>query len=312
MRICWAWFRSSLSISSPRRRAATDATGLYAGEQDMFCFLIDPAGWTEIGGQAFAPGFFIWNSEVGSRTVGIETFWFQAICQNHIVWDAVEVVQFTRKHTANVHESLNEIRRIIEALVARRDERRDGFAKVIQRAMETRLGDDADEVRKILAQQGILPHAGQKGDGNRPAAGILHDLLAGRRTDPDRRHAAICGRPNRGGPKGRPVVSPCRVKARTFVLRAVCAAANRSVTDTLKGVTEMSKKPVHEIRLGRIKAAVWENETQNGTRHNVTISRLYKDGDDWKDSSSFGRDDLPLVAKVVDQAHSWIFQDSRE
>jgi len=39
----------------------------------------------------------------------------------------------------------------------------------------------------------------------------------------------------------------------------------------------------------------------------VTVSRLYKDGDDWKDSTSFGRDDLPLVAKVADQAHSYIF-----
>lgn len=67
-------------------------------------------------------------------------------------------------------------------------------------------------------------------------------------------------------------------------------------------------KPVHEIRLGRIRAAIWENDTQNGTRHNVTVSRLYKDGDDWKDSSSFGRDDLPLVGKVCDQAHTWIFR----
>src|SRR5436189_5016860 len=120
------------------------ATGLYAGEQDMFCFLIDPAGWTEIHGEAFAPGFFLWNSEVGRRSLGIQTFWFQAACQNHIVWDAVEVAEFTRKHTANVHESLGEIRRIIEALVARRDERRDGFVKVIGRAMQERLGSDAD------------------------------------------------------------------------------------------------------------------------------------------------------------------------
>jgi hypothetical protein len=66
--------------------------------------------------------------------------------------------------------------------------------------------------------------------------------------------------------------------------------------------------PMHEIRLGRIRAAIWENETQNGTRHNVTVSRLYKDGDEWKDSSSFGRDDLPLVAKVLDRCHSWIFE----
>ncbi len=71
-----------------------------------------------------------------------------------------------------------------------------------------------------------------------------------------------------------------------------------------------AKAPVHEVRLGRIKAAVWENTTENGVRHNVTICRLYKDADKWKDSSSFGRDDLPLVMKVADQAHDWIFNQS--
>ena len=70
---------------------------------------------------------------------------------------------------------------------------------------------------------------------------------------------------------------------------------------------EMSKRPIHEIRMGRVRAAIWENETQNGTRYNVTFSRLYRDGDQWKDSGSFGRDDLPLVAKVADRVHTWIF-----
>ncbi len=66
-------------------------------------------------------------------------------------------------------------------------------------------------------------------------------------------------------------------------------------------------KPVHEIRVGRVKAAIWENEVDDGgKRHNVTFSRLYKDGDEWKDSTSMGRDDLLLVAKIADQAHSWI------
>ena len=77
-------------------------------------------------------------------------------------------------------------------------------------------------------------------------------------------------------------------------------------------MSDQKKRPVHEIRLGRIKAAIWENDTQNGTRHNVTLSRLYKDGDQWKDTTSFGRDDLPLVAKVSDQAHSWIFAQSAQ
>jgi hypothetical protein len=75
-----------------------------------------------------------------------------------------------------------------------------------------------------------------------------------------------------------------------------------------KSSTAKKAGPVHEIRLGRIRAAIWENETQSGTRHNVTVTRLYKDGDEWKDSSSFGRDDLPLVAKVLDRCHSWIFE----
>lgn len=74
-------------------------------------------------------------------------------------------------------------------------------------------------------------------------------------------------------------------------------------------------RPVHEVRLGRIKAAIWENETQNGTRHNVTLQRLYVDDEGhWSNSSSFGRDDLPLVMKVADLAHSWIYacqQDQR-
>jgi hypothetical protein len=139
----------------PPQEAMTGGTGLYCGEQDMFCFLIDPTGWAEINGEAFAPGFFVWNSEVGRRSLGIQTFWFQKICQNHIVWDAVEVVEFTRKHTANVHEGLSDIRRIIEELVKRRDARRDAFADVMAKAMATSLGQDGEEVAKILAREGI-------------------------------------------------------------------------------------------------------------------------------------------------------------
>ena len=67
-------------------------------------------------------------------------------------------------------------------------------------------------------------------------------------------------------------------------------------------------QPIHEERLGKIVAAIWLSETENGIRHNVTVSRIYRDGDQWKRSSSFGRDDLPLVCKTVDRAHDWIFE----
>ena len=67
------------------------------------------------------------------------------------------------------------------------------------------------------------------------------------------------------------------------------------------------QKPVHEVRLGTVKAAIWENRTENGLRFNLTVARIYKDGDQWRSTDTFGRDDLLLLAKVVDLAHSWIF-----
>jgi len=72
----------------------------------------------------------------------------------------------------------------------------------------------------------------------------------------------------------------------------------------------MNKPPVHTIRIGYIKAAIWRNETKQGDRHNVTVCRLYRNGDKWVESTRFGRDDLLALAKVVDQAHSWILSAS--
>ena len=70
--------------------------------------------------------------------------------------------------------------------------------------------------------------------------------------------------------------------------------------------TTAKTKPARELRLGAIKAALWANRTEQGVRHNVTFRRLYKDADQWRSSDSFGRDDLLLLAKLADQAHSWI------
>jgi hypothetical protein len=71
-------------------------------------------------------------------------------------------------------------------------------------------------------------------------------------------------------------------------------------------------KPIHEVRMGMIKVAVWKNDTQNGVRYNATFSRIYRDGNEWKTTESFGRDDLLVLAKVADQAHSWIHTQSQE
>ena len=58
-----------------------------------------------------------------------------------------------------------------------------------------------------------------------------------------------------------------------------------------------NSRSVPEIRIGSIKATVWENEVSVITQHNVTFSRIYPDGGQWKTTHSFGFKNLLTLAK---------------
>lgn len=76
-----------------------------------------------------------------------------------------------------------------------------------------------------------------------------------------------------------------------------------------KNVSTGAKVPVKTLRIGRIKAAVWENEADSKKFYNVTFARTYvDDAKNYHDADSFGRDDLLVVAKLADQAHTFIFE----
>lgn len=65
--------------------------------------------------------------------------------------------------------------------------------------------------------------------------------------------------------------------------------------------------PAKTIRYGRIEAAIWKRQGEQGPWYSVTLSRSYKDADDqWQRSDNLSRDDLLTAAKALDQAHSWI------
>src|SRR5439155_25304793 len=67
------------------------------------------------------------------------------------------------------------------------------------------------------------------------------------------------------------------------------------------------QRPAQTIRYGRLKAAVWRQESDKGPLYSVAFARTYRDqAGNWQSSGSFGRDDLLVLAKVADQAHSWI------
>lgn len=69
------------------------------------------------------------------------------------------------------------------------------------------------------------------------------------------------------------------------------------------------ERPAHEVRIGRIRATVWRNHSdQHGTWFSVSITRSFKQNDQWKSAVTFGRDDLLVVAEVSRLAFHWIAQ----
>jgi hypothetical protein len=80
-------------------------------------------------------------------------------------------------------------------------------------------------------------------------------------------------------------------------------------------IEQTKTKPAAEVRFGNVRAAIWRNEakTNGGTYYAVSIERIYRDDEGvLRSSHSFGRDDLLLLAKVADKAHSEIFAIQRE
>lgn len=75
--------------------------GVYASDRDMFVFMVDDNHVIENKLSPEAPlarGFFIWNSEVGDKSIGWMRFLYDAVCGNHIVWGAQDVQEVRIRH----------------------------------------------------------------------------------------------------------------------------------------------------------------------------------------------------------------------
>lgn len=65
-------------------------------------------------------------------------------------------------------------------------------------------------------------------------------------------------------------------------------------------------QPAHKLRVGTLQVTIWRNFSDNGTWYSVIPTRGYKKGDEWKETDSLNFDDLLSMAKLLDQAHTWI------
>lgn len=64
------------------------------------------------------------------------------------------------------------------------------------------------------------------------------------------------------------------------------------------------QRPVKTLRDGAIKAAIWQNESENGPFFAVTFARTYKDSEGkLHDNDSFSGSQLLQLARLADKAY---------
>ena len=140
---------------NPFVEVTKDTTTLYASDRDVFLFLVDDTHPIEAGRlpngdpDLYFRGFYCWNSEVGSKTLGIASFYLRAVCMNRNIWGAEGFEEISIRHSKFAghrfaHQAapalerfansspmpfLAGIRAAREQIVARKDEDRETFLR---------------------------------------------------------------------------------------------------------------------------------------------------------------------------------------
>ena len=169
----------STMTHNPFVEVTKDTTTLYASDRDVFLFLVDDAHPIEAGRlpngdpDLFFRGFYAWNSEVGSKTLGIASFYLRAVCMNRNIWGAEGFEEISIRHSklaANrfAHEAspalenfatsspmpfMAGIKAARERLVARTDDDRQNFLR--KRGFSK--GDTDRIIATVLEEEGHPP-----------------------------------------------------------------------------------------------------------------------------------------------------------
>lgn len=97
-------------------------TTIFGSDRDIFVFLADEERRVQIDNRrdgkagSLARGFFVWNSEVGSQSIGAAFFLFDYVCKNRIVWGTREYKEIRMRHSSGAPDRwLSEITPVIAA-----------------------------------------------------------------------------------------------------------------------------------------------------------------------------------------------------
>ena len=158
-----------------------DTTTLYASDRDVFLFLVDDTHPIEAGRlpngdpDLYFRGFYCWNSEVGSKTLGIASFYLRAVCMNRNLWGVEGFEEISIRHSKFAaqrfaHEAapaltnfarsspapfIAGVKAARERIVARNDEERESFLR--KRGFSK--AETAKVIASVLNEEGRPPES---------------------------------------------------------------------------------------------------------------------------------------------------------
>jgi hypothetical protein len=159
-------------------------TTLYASDRDMFVFLADETNRIENPDRrpgenhSLARGFFVWNSEVGSTSLGAAFFLFDYACCNRIVWGAKQFKEIRLRHTKSAPARW--IEEITPVLVEYANASAKPVMETIAAAKAKKLGDDMAEFlgKRFTTRMASNIMAAHEREEGRPAE-TLWDAVTG-------------------------------------------------------------------------------------------------------------------------------------
>lgn len=156
---------------------------LFASDRDVFMFFIDGGSIVDGGGDRdqLHRGFFLWNSEVGSKTFGIATFLFRQVCGNFGIWGAEDVRVLKIRHTSGGPERF--VTEAIPALEAYTNASAKPLEDAIRRAKARVLPADTKQFTDFFQKLGFngaeIRHAIEFADAEEGQHATLWDMYNG-------------------------------------------------------------------------------------------------------------------------------------
>lgn len=159
-------------------------TTLYGSDRDLFVFLADETNRIEMHDRrdgksgSLARGFFVWNSEVGSQSIGAAFFLFDYVCCNRIVWGATGFKEIRLRHTKSAPDKWLE--QIAPVLADYSNASAKPVEETIKAAQQKRIDDDLDAFLKnrFSGTQVTAIKAAHEREENRPIE-TLWDAVTG-------------------------------------------------------------------------------------------------------------------------------------